>query len=303
MNGRDNSRKDNLLNYQRISDQASAGIKQSQFLDVMNTPWKFTNLLPTPIILYAAKSPEQAPGKLLGTLEGRKTKYISADGLEDRDILYTMYKNPSNGKLYIMLQPYVLHGNQRDIKLGSIVYDEYGTTNFKNTYADLPSVKIYNMLPMTIDVQYAPFTHPTAFGPVVAKVAPFDEVGYMGGGDNSVYYDNNANGLRIGDQLKFSYSVGGRSSKGVPSVNYLTVTVKDNFMKNLYVGKIDAGGYRGPDSDVFAYSAEKADTIGVTYYEPVGGVAGGVSTYAVSDSKSKTIINPQALHVKIPFLY
>jgi hypothetical protein len=248
--------------YELLNGQASdvAKLKLQQILK--GKPWTFVNLLPVPVLVYM----KMIAGKL-GFAEDRIEFLAKIPPFEKVDALGTQRGTPlvenmevhvlfdphGNGKAVEICRPEFLRSDTRMVRIGDIVYDEQDMT-YLNSHADIAGLRIINNIVIPLDIYH--------HGRRLGQVQGDDGIGYMFGSPNTIYLDNVNYGFRIGDEITFVFAYNNKK--------YATVVLNDNFMNNIYVGRINQK-FTPPNPDIFAYRIDAPNVTGITYYEPIPG--------------------------------
>lgn len=292
---------------EKLTESNGDYIRETISRRIKDSPWRFTNMLSIPLDVHEVSDTGKIGTKLF-SMGPNEVKNMPHSSLRGHENICAMYRDRlrSEGS-YLLLAPHKLHSHLKDISLGSVTYDEFGDTDYINVHADLPSVRIYNELPMAIDVYYTPrekYRHENPvkvgkkgnlWGTLVAQVNGRNLVDYRGGGNASVYFNNNYDGLRLGDNFTFAY----KPTKTSEPIRLCTVEVKDNVMKNMYVGKIAAQGIKiggGPD-DIYAYSVDYEVSTGFPFYPAPEG------SYATYNSQTRKVIQPRNAIQSDPLMF
>lgn len=225
--------------------------------------WKIQNLLPFAVYVYAER---KFTGEkiTLGEIHSLGTAVFHSQVLRDGDELFVYTQ--SNQLLHPLVLPYTVHGHIRDIRIGGVEYSEAaGSAQNSSLDSDVSGLLIHNMLRIPLDIYFRSRDSSVSDEfTLVAQVGAYDGRGYHGGSGGIMFFDNDRDGLRIGDQIGFGFSLTGLSRKPA-----FWVTIHDNHAHHLYVGKV-VGGYRGPHNDIYAHDIDRTVTSGYTWYVPMG---------------------------------
>lgn len=243
------------FNYRHLRGQNSDILQEVSAISQISVSWKIINMLPTKLVLWVEKYLSGEP-KYFATIEPHAVLEYPPNTFSDQDQLYT-YINIS-GKLYPFLQPYTFREIWKTIRLGAATYSsEDGHAIVQSIHWAMRGVWIHNRIAYPLDVYYK--------GNLVAQVGGYNGIEYMGGGNSSVYFTNSREGLNLGDEIEFKYSLPGTEGKRL-----FSVILNDNSCVSIYVGVV-SGGFRGPDPDNAVYRIDKPSYTGITYYENIDG--------------------------------
>lgn len=212
---------------------------QSQYL--------FHNKLPSDIIIYRERSFDKACKlDLLTSLAPFEKKYIDPKKIDDKDRLVACHK--IGDKVYPVMEPYTSRSFQRHILFGTAVcetgYKSYSGVN------DMSGVWLHNCIRIPLFVYYQ--------GDIVAKIQAYDGKSYKGGSAASLFFTNNAMGLKVGSEISFSYAL------KKPSRSFKVMITNEN-ITDIFLGKI-SGGEDEIFSDNAIYRVNSPNILGIKYY-------------------------------------
>ena len=103
---------------------------------------------------------------------------------------------------------------------GSVSWNSFEMdTNGYNLYADMPGLRIYNHFPFGITVNYKNLSF---------QVGPNSWDGYIGGSKGVIYFDNQGNGIDVGDT--FNVTVDERAK---PLIEF---KIPNKYVRNVHIG-------------------------------------------------------------------
>ena len=246
------------FNYDRIKETPDSVFRNHSKFVQRNHPWTIQNLLPSRFNLYY--QPQfSTKTEFLGKIESQEKKTFPPSKFTDGGKLIVMYPWIRQNGLQeetLAMPPHVFQSQWKNIKIGDVVYRSWdGGRQYFTSYADFSGIMLHNELMFPLNVYYK--------GNLVGQLGARDGMTYLGGSGASLYFDNDRDGLNIGDKLTFGYSMPGNSSL------MFTVTLNDNHAYHVYVGKISVGE---PElmPDRYAYNVNTPTVTGYTYYIPIG---------------------------------
>ncbi len=174
---------------------------------------------------------------------------------------YIKYKN----RFIQFLKPHYIDHNNKLITIGSSIYKSLGTSlESQTSYADISGVWIFNHLMVPLNIYYKGRLAAQIDGH--SKIREYDEKNskyfgyhfmrnfnvdsYFGGSSSQLYFDNNRNGLNLGDELIFTFS-----SKFFKDLKLFSIILTDNHNKRIDIGLISAVG-DGKYADTFSYGVD-----------------------------------------------
>jgi hypothetical protein len=223
-----------------------------------NTDWTFYNLLPISLNVYYLTFMERRNIKpqLLFSIKPHETKSIHADVLREGDHIYALrsISHVAYGEQNLfktILPSYTLVASRKDIRLGDIVYDYAdGGSMYSNSSADISGLFLHNCLSIPIYAYYK--------GNLVARIDTDENTAtYNGGSPAFTYFENGGYGLKIGDEIGFSFT----NEKKLWS----KILLDDKFIKTIHIGIIDAGN-TAKQTDSYGYSVTHDSVSGIPYY-------------------------------------
>ncbi len=216
-------------------------------------PWRIKNMLPTEFHLFY-NPPFTKTSVYIGVIRPQASLDFNHSKFSDGGSLSVMFK--SKKKFYLAMPVHILRSNQKYIKLGDVVYrSSGGGREHFTSYADISGLMLHNELMFPLNIFFK--------GNLVGVIGARDGMTYLGGSAASRYIDNNRAGYRLGDKITFGYSMEGNKD------TLFTITLTDNHVHHVYIGKIDAGYFQNYP-DTYAYSVDYPPQTGYTYYRPIG---------------------------------
>jgi len=230
-------------------------------------PWVIVNMLSINVEIMLSRMNEK-PEYLL-SLKPNEKKELNI--LQDEDQLIVCYRTKNNNLVPFLL-PYVVRSFWKKIVVGAVEYSsDGGKAEVQASFWDMRGVWIHNMTFAPLNIYYK--------NNLVAQVYAYNGTGYMGGGASMVYFDNDREGLNLGDELSFSFSVNGMETKR------MVVILDDTECLSIYVGKVLGSAINsrisvgrigdtaekpeawGPEPDFGVFRINNPSYTGVTYYE------------------------------------
>ncbi|MDB4769378.1 hypothetical protein OAG24_00285 [bacterium] len=260
--------------YYNVSNTQSDQVREISTLQKLGEKWTISNLLPFDIEVYC--SPKFGNRKIelegasqmafqcadstnfVGNIKAQSTLNFECNSFSDGDELVAFISSPKNGGI-MLTEPERLHANQKNIKIGGVVYRSTdGGQEYNNDYADISSVQIHNHFPFPLDLIFR--------GAIVAQIGGSDGMTYKGGSNAVLNFNNSWQGLNIGDKLTFRIS---SATSFFTGKELYTVMINDDHTGQIHVGSISSD-CTYPFDDSVSYSVHAPPLTGVTYYEPVG---------------------------------
>lgn len=243
------------FDYFRLQGTVDELIKRQSSKSQQNKDWRLVNILPTNLEIWKQKNWDDKT-TFVEKILGRETLIFPSHSFEEGDHLYVYFRTSSN-TLIPFLEPYIVKGFLRDIKIGASVYrSTSGHLQVQASNWDMRGITLHNKIKVPLDVFYK--------GNLVAQLSANDGMSILGGSSSSLYFDNGREGLNFMDEISFSYSLPGLYDKEI-----FSIVLDDIHAQDVHLGVIQ-GGYNGPAPDTFAYSVNKPVWTGITYYVPTG---------------------------------
>lgn len=244
-----------LISYQDVSDTLFNDIEDR---NMMGRPWMIKNILPMRIHLYVIREGRQI---FIKAINANSTKNLGPTTLKNGDFLLSMYL--SQGTLFNVTPSYKVFDRYRDIIIGNVVYDDVGSRGLSYSamsHVDMYGVRLINHLSSNIKIYFNKN--------LVGRIAKTDGTGYMNGSPSTMYFDNNGNGLRLGDvvTIKIEMKLGGKNV----DLDYISFVIRDQYTVNVHIGRtwhIDSSSMVMYDNQ--SYRVDTDNYLGITYYEPV----------------------------------
>lgn len=251
-----------------------------------NIPWKFINLLPYKINVYAIQYKNL---ELIATIDAKSNfetlKTKSGSPLRKGDAIHILMPtnklNPGSttSNQFKILRPTFLFDDSREVRIGDIVYeDRIAFAPGIDIHHDIIGLRIHNHTLMPINVFYK--------GENIAQIAGDDGTSFMAGSPNSVYLNNERFGFMIGDELSFVFVHDG--------AKYASVKIIDNYTSDIIIGEITQH-FVGAIQDMFSYRVNEPNINGLTYfdtttaYTSVGRTAGTYVPYKNNKAYHKVL--------------
>ena len=208
--------------------------------------------------------------RFLTTLKSGEQKGFSYDTLHDGDQIMVCYRTKDG--LVPFLLPYKVRNFWKKITIGAVEYSsDGGQAEVQASFWDMRGIWIHNMTFSPMNIYYK--------NRLSAQIFAYNGTGYMGGGASTIYFDNDREGLKLGDELSFSFSVNGMETKK------MVVILDDIECLSIYVGSVLGGSTQsrtivgrrgdsaitpeawGPEQDFGVFRVGRPSYTGVTYYE------------------------------------
>jgi len=213
--------------------------------------WFIKNTFPIELHIYLEKAWTDYVTHL-SIIRPHQTINLSPESLHENDKLYVFYE----GRPFV--EPYTIKNFEKIITIGAVGYSSGpGAREYTASQSDISGIRLINRCSMPLNFYYK--------GNLVAQVGSYTGQTYLGGGNNSVFFDNTRQGMDMWDALSVSFSKPGKEE-----LNWTTIILEDNQIKEIYLGIVQ-GQYRGPDPDTYSYRVTDMDWTGQTFYRPVGG--------------------------------
>ena len=211
--------------------------------------WRLINKLSLTIEVLVEKLGTKYPQHLIKLASGEE-KEIPVDILSEGDILYACVNIQGRHPL---LLPYTIRNVWKMITFGAITYSSDGGHNeVQASNWDLRGIWIHNKMFAPLNIYYK--------GRLAAQIGSYNGTTYLGGGASTIYFDNDREGFKFGDEISFSLSVPGMEQKR------MKVILNDIECLSIFVGEV-SGGIWGPNPDFGVYNVNKPSYTGITYYE------------------------------------
>jgi len=225
-----------------------------------NIPWKFINLLPYKINVYAIQYKNL---ELIATIDAKSNfetlKTKSGSPLRKGDAIHVLMPtnklNPGSttSNQFKVLRPTFLFDDSREVRIGDIVYeDRIAFAPGIDIHHDIIGLRIHNHTLMPINVFYK--------GENIAQIAGDDGTSFMAGSPNSVYLNNERFGFMIGDELSFVFVHDG--------AKYASIKIIDNYTSDIIMGEITQH-FVGAIQDMFSYRVNEPNINGLTFFDTV----------------------------------
>lgn len=236
--------------------------------------WLIVNRLPTRFHLFVQD--QSGNRRELGVIEPRSELKFPPTHLRETEFLitYVLFRDT----LYPFLDTLLLKDFRRKIVLGDAGFTEgegRGIVNASNW--DMRGVWIHNHTAAPLDVWYK--------GNLVAQIHPSgDDMGYLGGSANQVYFDNSRQGLNRGDILSFKYSAGhgglrrflpeGHLPDGTKTSDWLPDIILSNVQAmHVHVGIVTSSEHGRvpwlPDPFNGVYNVDTPTHSGISFFHPL----------------------------------
>lgn len=215
-----------------------------------NNDWVIRNTFPIELQLYVEKAWSDTVS-FLSIIHPKQEIRLHPDSLHEQDKLIVFYEKEP------FVQPYTIRSFEKLITIGAIGYSSGpGAREFTASQSDISGIRLNNRCRVPLNFYYK--------GNLVAQVGSYIGQTYLGGGNESVFFDNSRQGLDMWDPISISFSWPGKKE-----LNWTTLILYDNQVKEVYLGIIQ-GSYRGPNPDTYSYNVTKPDWTGQTFYRPIG---------------------------------
>lgn len=210
------------------------------------------NLTPSSItLLKSTPEEENCYPKAFITLPPFSTKKVPVDALGEGYSLFVSTTS-SRGNIPLM-ERYVVREFRKHIRIGAVTYGSLGGRNeVVASNWDMRGVMIHNRLTVPLNVHYK--------GRLVAQMFGYSGTDYMGGSGSSLYFDNDREGLRMFDELLFSYTIDGKTYP------YTKAVLNDVQAREIFVGVV-SGGFWGPTNDSAVYRIDDSVYTGIDRFE------------------------------------
>lgn len=247
--------------YDRLIDGNGDRIRGRTSYVLRNKDWTLKNVLPTTFHLYRAPKNFSAPiggfppETYLGVLKAFSEIVLPPETFYEGSFLLVYFGNDE--KKVLMFPPYKMKSFQKSLLIGTVGYDSTsGSKQHYTSYSDISGIFIVNHLNIPINIHFR--------GNLVAQTGANDGMDFLGGSSSTVYFDNNRQGFKIGDVLRFTYSLPNNKS------HMFDVKLTNNYINRIHVGIINPNQEECRGDDVYSYRLDSFSISGVNYYLPVG---------------------------------
>jgi hypothetical protein len=211
--------------------------------------WEIRNTFPVQLDLYVQKAWTENVS-FLSVIHPKQKIKLHPSALKEDDKLIVFYK----GRPFT--DEFTIRSFEKLITIGAIGYSSGpGAREFTASQSDIAGVRLINRCSVPLNFYYK--------GNPVAQVGSYVGQTYLGGGNDSVYFDNSRQGIDMWDPISISFSL-------KDELNWTTLILNDMMVDEIYLGIIQ-GTNIGPDPDTYTYNVTKPDWTGQTFYRPVGG--------------------------------
>lgn len=136
-----------------------------------------------------------------------------------------------DGKLQQFIPKHIVKNHSRRLIIGASTYDLFGDTDYHNSYADIPTLRLKNMFYFPVNIYYT-----RKLGTKSVLVVKMASRNGASGASKSESWDiifrNHGNGFMIGDKIGI-----GLCGDNKP---FYELTLTDPLIKNLYIGMISS---------------------------------------------------------------
>lgn len=208
--------------------------------------WEIRNGLPFEIYIYNIGS--CSGPTFITKIDPKQSELFGHGHFSEGDKIIACYRSEFLRPLTV---PYKISENYKKITIGASSYfSGSGHSEVQASNWDIRGVWLNNFLSIPLDIFYK--------GNLVARVFGYDGNTYLGGGSSSIYFDNDREGLNVGDTVDIYHS----EYKGQKLFSLL---INDEQFLNVDIGIIGEFKNRSnPDNSI--YRIKDNNIVDINYY-------------------------------------